>query len=178
MTTTKSMPQWATPERKAHLVNLFVRSGGFCVFGHSHCGIASHYYDLFIEALIHDWQADDRQARRLEYQLESIALHSLGEPTKPLTGRWSAISKTIWKESQPLYYVEAMGVSGLTFQPFVKVRLPSSYMHLHVDIADTLRGVSKNKKRKAIRYNKPLPQGIQDRIRQLVKEAITHYLAH
>jgi len=171
------LPKWATPERKAKLVELFLRSGGFCVFGHKLCDNPEHHYALFIEGVISDWKADDREARWFEYRLESIALHRLGEPTKPLRGTFSAISKDIWKSSQPLYYIENLGISGLTLKPFAKIRIASSYMRLHVDIGEALRGVSKSKRRKAIRYGKPLPKSIDEAISILVRQAVKHYLS-
>lgn len=178
MPKTSNTPKWATSERKAKLVELFYRSGGFCVFGHTPCNIPEHHYELFIEGLISDWIADDREARRLEYRLESIALHSLAEPKQPLRGRFSAISKDIWKSTQPLYYLEGLGISGLTLQPFIRVRLSSSFMRIYVNLGDTLRGVSKSKKRKAIRYGKPLPLAIEQAIYSLVRASVLDYLAH
>ena len=225
-------PKWATPERKAKLVDLWVIYGNKCLHGHTACQIPEHYiyilpvteivgkpvkypchdrqgnltkdsegnqiyltlyqpqtitidkpvtsrlYDYITELVIEGWKADDREARRLEYEIESKALHRLAEPTKPLRGQFSAISKDIWKQSQPLYYIENLAISGLSLKPFVKVRLSSSYMRLHVNLGDTLRGVSKNKKRKAIRYGKPLPASIEATITSLVNKAVTHYLAH
>ncbi len=172
------LPKWATPERKAKLVELFTRSGGFCIFGEPHCTIQEHHYELFIEGLISDWKADDSEARRLEYRLESIRLHSLGEPSQPVRGRFSAISKDIWKSSQPLYYIEGLGISGLTLLPFVRVRLSSSYMRLYVNLGEALRGVSKSKKRKAMRYGKPLPTKIEQAVNELVRRSVSDYLAH
>ena len=172
------LPQWATSDRKAKLVDLFLRSGGFCVFGHKPCDNPEHHYELFIEGLIADWKADDREARAIEYRIESIALHSLAEPRKPLRGKFSAISKDIWKSTQPLYYIENLAVSGINLKPFVKVRLASSYMRLHVNLGDALRGVSKTKKRKAIRYGKPLPKAIEEVIFSMVNKAVNDYLAH
>ncbi len=169
-------PKWAIPSRQAKLVELFNRSGGFCVFGHLNCLYAEHHYHLFIEGLIADWKADDREASKLEYTLESKRLHSLSEPSQPLRGRFSAISKDIWKSSQPLYYLDGLGVSGLTLQAFVRVRIASSYMRLYVNLGEALRGVSKSKKRKAIRYGKPLPKTIEQAINQLVRRSILDYL--
>lgn len=172
------LPKWATPDRKAKLVELFYRSGGFCIFGEPNCIIPEHHYELFIEGLITDWKADDREARRVEYRLESLCLHSLAEPKEPLRGRFSAISKDIWKSSQPLYYIEGLGISGLTLQPFVRVRLSSSFMRLYVNLGEALRGISKSRKRKAIRYGKPLPKTIEQATYQLVKASVLDYLAH
>ncbi|MBA7681241.1 hypothetical protein ES703_89579 [subsurface metagenome] len=173
-----TLPQWATPERKAKLVELFYRSGGFCIFGEPACIIPEHHYELFIEGLISDWKADDREGRRLEIRLESIRLHSLAEPSQPLRGRFSAISKDIFRSNQPRYYIEGLGISGLTLQPFVRVRLSSSFMRLYVNLGQALRGVSKNRKRKAIRYGKPLPKTIEQAINELVRASVRDYLAH
>jgi len=133
-------------------------------------------YDVLSENLISDWKAQDRIFRVEEYRFESIRLHSLSEPREPLRGKFSAISKDIWRANQPLYYIDGIGLNGLTLQPFVRVRLASSYMRLYVNLGDTLRGVSKSKKRKAIRYGKPLPSTIEQAVNQLVKSSVLDYL--
>ena len=51
-------------------------------------------------------------------------------------------------------------------------------MHLHVDVGDAMRKVGKVRKRKAIRYGKPLPDSVQDEIDTRCKVAIREYLAH
>jgi len=164
-----SEPKWATPDRQAHLVKLFTRSKGFCVFGHRHCPYPQHYYELFIEDLIADWVKEDRAQRQAEWQAERKALHSLGERRYPLRGEFSAIGKDIFYASQPQYYVEGIGISGLTLKPFAKVRIASSYMRLHIDLADSLKNTSKNARRKAIRYGK-LTDTATARIKQAVKD--------
>ena len=173
-----SLPKWATPDRKEHLVVLFKRSGGFCVFGHKNCQVPEHHYYCFIEDLIADWKALDTDQRLADWEAEAKALHCLGERRFPLNGRFNAISQTIYADNQPLYFVENLGVSGLTFQPFAKVRISSSYVRLYIDLGDTLKRVSKNKRRKALRYGKPLPFNIQTRVRQIIFEAVRHYQAH
>ena len=37
MVTTQTLPKWATPDRRNLLVQLFLDSGGFCVYGHKPC---------------------------------------------------------------------------------------------------------------------------------------------
>ena len=56
-------PGWATPERRQHLVELFKRNRGFCVFGNSMCQVEGHHYEVFIEELIKDWPAEASQER-------------------------------------------------------------------------------------------------------------------
>ena len=135
-------------------------------------------YDLKAEQLISNWIADDREQRQAQRLVEQRALHSLGERSYPLRGTFSNISQAIYADKQPLYYIEGLGVSGLTMKPFAKVRISSSYMRLFIDLGDTLRGVSKARRRKAIRYGKPLPTNIEANIALIVGEAVKDYIAH
>lgn len=178
MLKTESLPKWATLDRRNVLVQLFTANGGFCVYGHKKCLIPEHHYHLYAEFLIKDWKQLDREQAQAEWETEQKAMHCLGEQSYPIEGRFNAISKDIFASNQPLYYFQGQSVSGLTLTPFVKVRIGSSYMRLFVDLGESLRGVSKNKRRKAIRYGKPLPKGIEEIIRHKVLEAVRHYLAH
>jgi len=69
-------------------------------------------------------------------------------------------------------------MSGLKLQPFAKVKIASSYFHLYIDIGDSLKATSKNKRRKAIRYGKPLPQEVAVRVSKLITLAVKDYLNH
>ena len=51
-------------------------------------------------------------------------------------------SMDIFHDKQPLYYLEALGISGLKLQPFAKVKIASSYMRLYIDLGNSLRGNS------------------------------------
>lgn len=176
--TTESLPKWATLDRRTLLVQLFLSSGGFCVFGHKQCLIPEHHYYLYIEPLIRDWKQIDREQDLTDWEAEQKVLHRLGERSYPVTGRFSAISRVIFADSQPLYYLEGQAVSGLTLKPFVKVRIASSYMRLYIDLGEALRQVSKSRRRKALRYSKPFPREIEITIRRKVLEAVRDYLAH
>jgi hypothetical protein len=167
------MPKWATPSRQAHLVNLFNRSQGFCVFGHKPCPYPEHHYELYIEGLIAEWISEDKAQAKAEWQAEQRRLHSLGERRYTHCGQWSAIGKDIFYGNQPQYYLEGIGISGLTFKPFAKVRLASSYMNLHIDLADSLKDTSKNARRKAIRYGR-----LTDTAQARIRKAVRHYLDH
>ncbi|KKM15783.1 hypothetical protein LCGC14_1692570 [marine sediment metagenome] len=96
MTTSKNQPKWATPDRKNALVQLFLSSGGFCVFGHTKCQIPEHHYYLHSELLIKDWKMIDREEVVAEWRAEREAIHSLGEPRYPVVGRFNAISRAIY----------------------------------------------------------------------------------
>ena len=167
-------PKWTTPTRQTYLVTLFLRSKGFCVFGHPKCTIPEHHYEIFIDNLVADWIADDRAQRQADWQAETKARHSTNERTYPLHGRFSGIGQDIYYDNQPEFYLEGLGISGLTFKPFAKLRLASSYVRLHVDLEDILKPVSKSQKRKAIRYGK-IPTDLQDKINDRCWQAVKHF---
>jgi len=169
-------PKWATPDRQAQLVSLFLHSNGFCVFGHKPCLIPDHHYEVFIEYLIADWQADDKAQKQGEWQAERRRIHSLGERSYPLRGQFSTIGKDIFYADQPQFYFVGLSISGLTFKPFAKIRLASSFVSLHIDLGNTLKSVSKSKRRKAIRYGKALPVEAQSQIDRICSLAVRHYL--
>jgi len=168
-------PKWVTPSRQAHLVRLFVISKGFCVFGHQNCLIPEHHYEVFIEDCIADWKADDRAKAQADWQAEQRLLHSLGERRYPLRGQFSTVSKDIFFDKQPLYYLLGLGISGLSYKPFAKIRLSSSFMVLYIDLGDTLRDTSKCKRRKAIRYGKGLPIKAEKQVERLIGLAVKDY---
>ena len=171
-----AIPKWVTPERQAHLVKLFVKSKGFRMFGESPCKHPeSHHYVPFTEAVIKDWIQDDREARAYMLRLQRLALHRINERGS-LRGTFNAISRDIYFDNQPQYQFEGIGISGLTFKPFAKVRLASSFVRLHVDIVGTLKGVSKNRKRKAVRYCKALPVPVQREVERLCARAVINWL--
>lgn len=167
-----SNPKWATRDRQALLVKLFQESGGFCVFGHRPCHASEqHHYEPYADRLIRDWVADDRAQTAAEWRAERRRLHGLGE--RPYTGRgpWSAIGKDVFYGGQPTFYVEAFGVTAMEFHPYARVRLASSWTRLHVDLSDCLAGMSKNKRRKAVRYGKS-----SETIHQAIERAVRDYL--
>ena len=133
-------------------------------------------YELKSEKLIKDWITDDKAQRQVEYQAEYRARHSTYERRFPLHGRFSAISQEIFYDSQPEYYLENLGISGLTFKPFARVRIASSPMRLHIDLGDSFKGLSKCKKRKAVRYGK-IPKDLEDRINDVCWKAVKQYLS-
>lgn len=135
-------------------------------------------YELKSELVIKNWKADDRQQDTADWQAERKELHSLAERRYPIRGQFSSIAKDVFYCQQPQFYLLGLGVSGLTFKPFARIRLASSYLHLFIDIGDTLKGMGKNKRRKAIRYGKALPVEKQQELDQVCKLAVTHYLEH
>jgi len=171
----RQYPKWATPSRQAHLVRLFVISKGFCVFGHKNCLIPEHHYEVFSEDCITEWKAEDRAQAEDEWKAEQRALHNLGERRYPLRGQFNTISKDIFFDRQPLYYLLGLGISGLNYKPFAKVRLSSGFMVLYIDLGDTLKDTGKCKRRKAIRYGKGLPTRVKRQIEHLIGLAVKDY---
>jgi hypothetical protein len=168
-------PLWLTPERKESLIRLFVESRGFCVYGHPLCQIPEHHYTVYIEYLIHDWKELDRDLRNAELEAEMKALHHVPQRRFPIEGRFNAVSRDIYAESQPLFFLKGQSVSGVTLKPFVVARISSTYIHLHVDLSGILKQVSKSKRRKALRYGKPLPHEITTEINREVLNALRDY---
>ena len=111
-------------------------------------------YELKSEAIIKDWIADDQRQAYESWQAEFANRHKDDDRKYPLHGKFSGIAKDIYYDRQPQFYLENLGISGLTFKPFAKLRLASSNVRLFVDIAAVLKPLSKNRKRKALRYGK------------------------
>ena len=135
-------------------------------------------YDIKSELAIENWKDSDKEQSQAERKAERKALHDLGEIPYPTSGRFTAIDREIFAGNQPLYYFEGQAVSGLTFKPFVRVRIASSYMRLDVDLGETLRQVSKSRRRKAVRYGKALPLNIKREINKTLLIAVMDYYSH
>lgn len=133
-------------------------------------------YSEVVKALKREWSSETRSQDNAEWQAERKALHALGERREPVRGRFNTIARDIKLASQPLYYFEGLGMNGITFKPFAKVRVASTFMHLYVDLGDSLSPVSKNRRHKAVRYGKPLPKDIDSRIADICNLAVTDYL--
>ena len=169
------MPKWATQERKRHLVRLFLKSGGFCVFGHRPCPHPeAHHYEPFIDGLIREWVTDDREEQEALWKAERARMHR--EPDRKFRqGRFDTVARAEFMAQQPSYYLVAMGVDALTFRPVAKVRIPSTDTHLFVDIGPALPGMGKNKRRKASRYGKPLPKEARETVERLIQKAVADW---
>lgn len=165
-------PQWSTPQRRDKLVETFTRSRGFCVFGHPMCPIEEHDYEVFIEGIIEEWKAEDRDRRLYEWKLEQRTIHT-GEK-----GRWGRrfdpVTRDVFMANQPEYYLVGLGVDALNFKRVALVRIPSTQIHLFVDVsrAGTFRRLSKNQRRKIVRYGASPPADVMGEIRSLCQEAV------
>jgi hypothetical protein len=168
------MPKWATEARKRHLVRLFHRSGGFCVFGERPCPCPElHHYGFYIEGMIRDWVLDDRAQAEAAWQAEREWMHR--GPRRLYQGRFDSIRREVFLEQQPDYYLVGISVDALTFKPVARVRIPSTYVHLFVEIGSALKGLSKSARRKASRYGKTLPKETQETVGSLVQKAVADW---
>jgi hypothetical protein len=150
-----------------------------CAYGEYPCSKPHDcHYELYASRLIREWVQDDRAQAEEEWQEERKRLHDLGERRTPVRGQFNGIGRDIFHSRQPSYYLEGLGISGLTFKPFAKVKVANSFMRLHVNIGDALKAVSKSQRRKAIRYGKPLPKDVTGKVNELCSQAVRHYLNH
>jgi len=175
------MPKWVTPSRQAYLVEVFEAVGDRCLLGHSICPVPSHYitkdnkgnvkvmrlHEKLWQDLIRLWIQDDRIQREAQWQAERKEIHNLGERRYPIRGTFNAVAKEVFYRKQPLFYLDAIGISGLSLKPIAKVRLASSNLTLFVEL--DLKRASKNSRRKALRYHK-LAGLILDKVRLAVED--------
>ena len=164
------LPQWSTPERRKHLVGLFDRCGGYCVFGDQGCQIDEHHYELFIEGIIDSWKAEDRERRAYEWELEQ---RQILDGTYGRYGTtFDPVAKDMFVNGRPAYYLVGMGLNPFTYQRVALVRIPSTFVHLFVDVGTAVQEVSKNARRKAMRHGKIRSGALMARIDELCKAAV------
>ena len=169
-----TQPQWATPVRRAHLIRLFGTTKmvdapyelkGFCLDDHCHklgaagflppecstCFMCRFNYENYIEEIIGYWKSEDKIDDAVLWRLEQKLLHAA--PLK--RGRWGSqfdpVSKDQFFSNRQPFYLEATGISGLTFTRVAKIRIAGTQTRLFVEVPRT-RGLSKNAKRKLQRY--------------------------
>jgi len=187
-----ALPLWATPQRRAILVQLFQQSGGFCIYGHRPCPDPLHHYEYWIDGadvvveateyitepmpfkgsetgfvmnaktpvkvfrkihlagLIDGWKAEDKATAQVLWNRELQLMHQQPD-RKGWKRRFDPVSRELFLANRPSYYLEAVGVSGLTFTRVAKVRVPSTNVRLFVDAAKS-KQPSKHQLRKAKRY--------------------------
>jgi hypothetical protein len=165
-----TLPQWSTPERRKHLVDLFERCGGYCIFGDAGCRIDEHHYSVFIEGIIDSWKAEDRERRAYEWKLEQ---QQIIDGTYGKYGTtFDPVARDVFVNSRPEYYLVALGVNPFTCQRVALVRIPSTFVHLFVDVGGAVQEVSKNARRKAFRHGKIRNAALMARIDEYCQAAV------
>jgi len=158
-------PNWATPIRRLILARLaleYLNRPGWIL--DLETGEAYHpEYTAKAEDLIAYWKDCDRQDRQAQLEAERREMHFINE-RRP---RRSIFDKEVFYSEQPLYYLEGFGVSALGFKPVARVRLASSSVRLFIDLTEALKPLSKNQRRKALRYGK-----FSDRVTEAINLAV------
>ena len=161
-------PLWATPERRAYLVELLERSGGLCVYGHGlDCpDPADHCYVAAEGRIVDAWKADDRDERSYLWRLERQRFHS--SPKLVRRGGFDSIRREAYLAERPVFKVVAIGVSAFTQRRVAKVEIPELGKVLWVDIGEV--ELSKNRLRKASRHHQwKVPNEINDYVAKRVR---------
>ncbi len=134
------------------------------------------YHELLIDNAVKYWSDDSRRETLENWKRDRRELHKLNERSFPLRGRFNNISSVIFHDNQPLYYLESIGMNGLTMQPYARVKLASSRQYLYVELGNSLIGISKNRKRKILKYGKLPKESELETIDNKVKIAVKTYL--
>ena len=168
-------PLWATPERRAYLVELFLKDPLACEIDL----FTGKLVNPFAEELIVYWKADDRDASSYLWQLERRRLHAAPHRHFPRvrTSLWDSITREEYLVNRPLWRIEAIGVGALTHKRVAKVEIPELKATLWVDLSGMkLEGTSKHKLRKLARRGGAVPKGLVDQIENRCAEAVRRYL--
>ena len=147
---TQRLPRWCTPERQSHLVALFQRSGGFCMYGHGPCPIEEHHYEVFIEGIIGDWKADDRERDACAWKLERQRFHVTTEPWGRPRSQFDTVARERFLLSWPPYYLEGVGFDALVGHPVAQVRIAGTIVRLFVRLPHKAGQLKLGKRRKVV----------------------------
>jgi len=82
----------------------------------------------------------------------------------------------VFFQQQPDYYLEGVGISGLTFTRIAKVRVPSTPVRLFVDVADSKlpKKLGQNARKRA-RRQAALQIGEDKSIDTMCRKAVQHF---
>ncbi len=170
-------PKWATPQRRALLVELFEDSRGFCVYHHDPCPDLAHdCYEALMDRLVEWWKEDDREERSQLRELENRLWHAL--PRIIRRGQFDSIRREIFLGNRPLFEVVGVGVSGLSHKRTAQIVVPGLFKTvLWVDLGHIKPEGSKNSRRKLARYKKGVaPQSVEAQITESCRQAAMAYL--
>ena len=182
-------PKWATPTRKARLVQLWDHYGNRCLQGHGACPERDHYvlvdaqggmqllrlYDVKSEEAIRYWVSDDAAQRMAEWKAEQERLHR--DQRRFRQGEFDSLRRQIYLENQPPYAIVALTADSLTFRPVALVKVSSTIIRLFVDLPNPMVGLSKSARRKARRYGKGLPEEAVQKAEKAIAAAVQDWWA-
>ncbi|MDD5094390.1 MAG: hypothetical protein PHV74_08440 [Dehalococcoidia bacterium] len=136
------------------------------------CYHCEHHYRNDTNKLIGEWREDDRAELSEQIRLEQQLLHQ----TSDLTGwgrRFDPVQREQFLADRSPYYPEGFGVSALTFKRIARIRIPSAYTRLHVDLP---KGKLSRNKRKKLRREQIRKDG--EMIDCLCQLAVDDYWKH
>jgi hypothetical protein len=144
-----------------------------------------NYYDAFsdekpyldkkvMDGVIESWKAEDRERRNYEWKLEQRQLHD-GTYGK-YGSAFDPVARDVFFSNRPEYYLVAMGVNAFSFDRVALIRIPSTSVHLFVDVGGAVQEVSKNARRKALRHRK-FSGALKDKIDENCKAAVAEWWA-
>ena len=155
----QNLPLWATPERRARLVEIFQRARpviqpdlfddmGFCVLDKCckdtpACRFCQHNYPNYIEVLVSEWVSEDKVEEAALWRKEQRQIHKCLDE-KGWRKRFDPVERDLFFVGQPPYYAQGIAPSSLTHTRFIKIRVSSSEVRLFVDVPR----LSKNKRKK------------------------------
>jgi hypothetical protein len=141
-----------------------------------------------MKILIKDWSELDRSLKAAEAESEQRRMHEGVPKTERFLGRFSDVSREIYHDEQPSFYIKALSVipgagPGGRALPVAIVELSSSTDYdptsrkwapktLRIDISEAVKTISKNARNKALRYGKPLPGPDQLEVEKIVAKAV------
>lgn len=115
-------------------------------------GLVSRHYDEIRENVIDSWKAEDREREAYEWKLEQ---RQIVDGTYGKYGTtFDPVARDVYMAERPEYYLVGLGVSPFTYKRVALVRIPSTFVHLFVEVGEAVQSVSKNAQRKAKRYGK------------------------
>jgi len=163
---------WSTPERQAHLVKLYAQAREF----YEEDGRVVPENNEAIELVIYMWKALDREEREEAWRREKKRLHSLPEILK--RGPFDSIAREEYLAERPVWKIEAVGVGAFTFRRVARVEIPALEKMIWVDLAGVDEGLSKNARRKLVRYKQgKLPTELEETVFARCARAVKQYLA-
>ena len=139
------------------------------------CQECGRFFQNYIEPVIKFWIAEDKVKQAELWRREQLLLHHAPDRRGWRNQRFDPVAKDVFFQQQLPYYLEAIGISGLTFTRIAKVRVPSTNVRLFVDVAKSK--ISKNARHKAKRYGKGIGLLIEESrtVDQLCSAAVNNF---
>ena len=147
------------------------------MFGETPIELPLTLYKKLSEGAIESWKAEDREERSMLRKLEQQQIHD------GTYGRYGSdfdpVARDVHHQERPEYYLLGFGVSAESKKRIAVIRVPSTYIRLHVDVAGAFQGasISRNKRRKMARYQSGPPARVWEEIDRRCAEAVRDFWA-